>query len=99
VGVEEAMRPTTDWTYESDHALFAATPELRERFREAARTYMRNHADGDPDDASEVEKTAALAWRFHAMGLGLRADVLYNEGASYEEIRRNLREEPDVYEG
>jgi len=73
VGIEEAMGPAIDWTYESDHALFIASPQMREKFREAARTHMRRYDDGDPNDALEVERTAALAWRFHAMGLGLRA--------------------------
>ncbi len=82
-----------DWTYESKYTILKASPAQRERFREAMRAKLEEEGDATASDR-KLEEMAAFAWGIRAKELCDKADVLYEEGVSAEEVMRLVRVGP-----
>ncbi len=82
-----------NWKHETKYTVLIATPETQESFRAAMREQLAEDY-GEPAPEEEVEEMAAFAWLIRAKELCAKADVLYEEGVSAEEVRRIVKIEP-----
>jgi hypothetical protein len=78
-----------EWVFESKYLLVRASPELRERFREAAKTELRDRSEEPTPE--KVEELAANGWYQRAKELCERGDAMMEEGVPREEVMRLLK--------